>query len=176
MPVYSTLIALCRDGRPVIGVMDFPAIGARWLGVAGAPTLLDGVAVRTRPCRAAGDAMLSTSNPDFYAAADLPAFERLRAATAWRIYGTAALAYGRLAEGRIDIAIDAGLKIWDIAPFVPVIEGAGGCITDWSGRPVTLESGPRILAAGDPAMHRWALEQIAPLAGPTTDDRKEAQT
>jgi inositol-phosphate phosphatase / L-galactose 1-phosphate phosphatase / histidinol-phosphatase len=161
VPVYSTLIALCRNGRPVIGVMDFPAIDARYLGRAGWPTLLNGSPVGVRPCPDFEGAMLSTSNPDFYPPALLPAFETLRGRTAWRIYGTSALAYGRLAQGRIDLAIDTGLKVWDYAAFVPVIEGAGGIITDWDGQPLTLHSGPNVLAAGSARLHARALDLVA---------------
>jgi inositol-phosphate phosphatase / L-galactose 1-phosphate phosphatase / histidinol-phosphatase len=169
VPVYSTLIALCRDGVPVIGVMDFSAIDARFVGVAGRQTLLNGAPVAVRRGVDIARAMMSTSNPDFYSPALLPAFETLRGRTAWRIYGTAALAYGRLAQGRIDLAIDAGLKIWDYAPFVPVIAGAGGVITDWAGAPLTLDSGPCILAAGCRDLHARALDFVSASlsAGPT---------
>lgn len=175
IPVYSTLIALCRDARPVVGVMDFPALGLRWVGVSGETTRLEGAPVNTRPCADMTSAILSTSNPDFFSSAQRPAFESLRARTAWRIYGTAALAYGRLAQGRIDLAIDAGLKIWDIAALVPVIEGAGGRVTDWDGKPITLQSGPCILAAGDATLHTRALEFIAgaDAAGATRTGREE---
>ncbi len=80
--------------------------------------------------------------------------------TAWRIYGGAALSYGLLADGRIHLALDAGLNIYDYAPFRPVIEGVGGVITDWDGNPVTLASGTRVLAACDPSLHGRALEKI----------------
>jgi inositol-phosphate phosphatase / L-galactose 1-phosphate phosphatase / histidinol-phosphatase len=161
VPVYSTLIALCRDGRPVIGVMDFPAIDARYLGVSGRQTVLNGAPVVVRRGADMAQAMMSTSNPDFYSPALLPTLEALRSRTAWRIYGTSALAYGRLAQGRIDLAIDTGLKVWDYAPFVPVIEGAGGIITDWAGNPLTLDSGQCILAAGCAELHAQALGLVA---------------
>jgi inositol-phosphate phosphatase / L-galactose 1-phosphate phosphatase / histidinol-phosphatase len=67
------------------------------------------------------------------------------------------MAYGLLASGRTDVAIDTGFKVYDYAPFVPIIEGAGGKITDWEGRPLTLTSGSRVLAAGDAARHADAL-------------------
>lgn len=161
VPVYSTLIALCRDGVPVVGVMDFPAIDARFLGVTGQQTRLNGARISVRRGVAMPQAILSTSNPDFYAPAQRPAFESLRERTAWRIYGTSALAYGRLAQGRIDLSVDAGLKVWDYAPFVPVIQGAGGVLTDWAGQPLTLDSGPCILAAGCPDLHAQALDLVA---------------
>jgi histidinol phosphatase-like enzyme (inositol monophosphatase family) len=160
IPVFGSLIACCVDGDPVIGVMDFPALGARFVGVAGEPTRLNGNVLKTRPCAELAGAILSASSPDFFPPGDIQAFERLRSRTAWRIYGAAALAYGRLAQGRIDLSIDSGLKIWDIAAFAPIVSGAGGRITDWAGAPLTIDSGPRVLAAGDPAMHAVALELL----------------
>ena len=67
---------------------------------------------------------------------------------------------GLLAAGRTDVAIDTRLKVWDYAPFKPMIEGAGGVLSDWQGRPITLDSGAQILAAGDPARHAEALALV----------------
>ncbi|KNE22947.1 inositol monophosphatase family protein [Achromobacter spanius] len=161
VPVFGTLIALLHRGMPVLGVMDFPATGDRWIGAAGRPTLHQGKACRTRACGLLSDAMLSTSNPDFYASDELPAFQALRERTRWRIYGGCCLAYGLLAAGRTDIAIDARLALYDYAPFIPVIQGAGGVITDWNGRALGLDNpASRILAAGDPDRHREALTLV----------------
>lgn len=158
VPVFGTLIALLRRGVPVVGVIDFPVTGERWVGAAGHPTRHQGHTCRTRACDDLADAMLSTSNPDFYSPDELPAFQALRERTRWRIYGGCCLAYGLLASGRTDLAIDAKLALYDYAPFVPIIQGAGGVITDWNGRRLGLDNpSPRILAAGDPARHRDAL-------------------
>ena len=161
VPVYGTLIALAHRGVPVIGIMDLPVTAERWVGVAGAVTTHNGVPVSVRSCADLSGAILTASNPDFFAAEETPALEALKARTAWRIYGGCCMAYGLLANGRTDVAIDTRLKIYDYAPFKPIIEGAGGVITDWAGRPIDLMSGPRILAAGDPARHREALALIA---------------
>jgi len=161
VPVYGTLIALAHRGVPVIGIMDLPVTAERWVGVAGAVTTHNGVPVSVRSCADLSGAILTASNPDFFAAEETPALEALKARTAWRIYGGCCMAYGLLANGRTDVAIDTRLKIYDYAPFKPIIEGAGGVITDWTGRPIDLMSGPRILAAGDPARHREALALIA---------------
>ena len=160
VPVYGTLISLTRDGRPILGIIDQAATADRWIGVRGRPTRHTSGPCRTRPCDRLGSAILTTSNPDFFADDERPALEALRRATAWRIYGGCCMSYGLLASGRTDVAIDTGLKVYDYAPFVPIIEGAGGVITDWEGLPLTLHSGPRILAAGTADRHREALALV----------------
>ncbi len=161
LPVFGTLIALLHDGAPLIGVIDMPATEQRWLGCQGRPSTLNGAPIRTRPCPALSEALISTSNPDFYGAADRPALDRLKAATRWTVYGGPCLAYGQLASGRTDLGMDVAFDPYDYLALVPVIEGAGGVITDWRGAPLTLGSGDRILAAGDPARHAEALEILA---------------
>ena len=160
-PVYGTLIALMHHGAPILGIIDQAATPDRWIGVTGRPTRHTFGDCRTRACSDLKSAILTTSNPDFFPERERPALDALRKATAWRIYGGCCMAYGLLASGRTDIAIDTGLKIYDYAPFVPIIEGAGGVITDWEGRPLTLASGPRVLAAGDKARHAEALALVA---------------
>lgn len=160
MPVFGTLIALMHRGKPVIGVIDHPSGGNRWLGIARRQTLLNGGPCHTRACGDIGSAILSVCNPDFFHPEEHPALDALREATAWRIYGGACLSFGLLASGRTDVHIDTQFKIHDLAPYAPIIEGAGGVVTDWDGRPLTLSSGPRILAAGDPARHRDALDLV----------------
>lgn len=168
-PVYGTLIALAHAGHPVLGVIDQAATEDRWIGARGRPTVhMRGASLsscRTRACASLADAILTTSNPDFFPERELPALNALRKATAWRIYGACCMAYGLLASGRTDVAIDTGFKVHDFAPFVPIIEGAGGRITDWEGRPLTLDSGPRVLAAGTAARHDEARALIARVLG-----------
>ncbi len=161
IPVFGTLIALLRNGVPVIGVIDMPATAERWLGCAGRPTTRNGEAIRARPCAELSTALISTSNPDFYGGAELQMFERLKAAVRWTVYGGSCLAYAQIASGRIDLGVDAGLDPVDYCALVPVIEGAGGVITDWQGADLGLGSGSRILAAGDPHAHAQALELLA---------------
>ena len=160
VPVYGTLIALAVDGKPVIGIIDLPVTNQRWLGVSGQPSLLNGDPIRTRACADLSAAILSASNPDFFTAQEKPALDILKEKTAWRIYGGCCMSYGLLACGRTDLAIDTRLQIYDYAPFVPIIEGAGGKITDWEGQPLTLASGPQILAAGQAERHAEALSCV----------------
>ncbi len=160
IPVYATLIALAHGGVPIIGVMDFPATGERWTGCRGRPTLHNGKPCRVRTCASLGDAVMSTSSPDFYAEAERPVLSTLQQRTRWRIYGGAAMSYARLASGRTDLACDAGSKFTISRAMRPVVEGAGGIITDWEGRPLTLASGRRLVASGSAAVHDAVLEVI----------------
>ena len=160
-PVYGTLIALLRDGAPVLGVIEMPVTGERWVGCEGLPAMRNGKPVHTRPCEDLADALMSTSNPDFYGADDRPALDRMKASTRWCVYGGSCMAYAQIASGRIDVGIDVNFDIHDYLALVPVIEGAGGVITDWEGRPLSLTSGNRICAAGDRRVHGLALSLLA---------------
>jgi histidinol phosphatase-like enzyme (inositol monophosphatase family) len=164
LPVFGTLIALAWQGTPVLGLMHLPVTNQRYVGVAGRASTLNGAVIRTRACADLGTAILTTSNPDFLGDSERPALDALRKPTAWRIYGGCCMSYGLLASGRADLAIDAGLAIYDYAAFRPLIEGAGGVITDWQGRAITLASGSQVLAAGDAARHVEALALIAATA------------
>ena len=161
LPVYGTLIALLQCGAPVIGIIDMPATAERWVGAAGEPTTHNGAPIRVRRCEHLSQALLSTSNIDFYGKQDLPALERLKAATRWTVYGGSCMAYAQVASGRIDVGVDVAFDVFDYLALAPIIEGAGGIITDWRGEPLTLASGDRLLAAGDARVHAAALTVLA---------------
>jgi inositol-phosphate phosphatase / L-galactose 1-phosphate phosphatase / histidinol-phosphatase len=151
---------LAVGGVPVLGIMHLPVTQQRYEGVLGHVSTLNGEPLRVRACDNMAQAILTTSNPDFFSVSDTRALTALRERTAWRIYGGCCMSYGLLAAGRTDIAIDASFKIYDYAPFKPLIEGAGGMLTDWQGRSITLASGADVLAAGDVRRHREALTLI----------------
>lgn len=165
VPVFGTLIALAVGGEPVLGVLDLPVTNQRWLGLKGQATTCNGAVTRTRSCASLAAAILTNSNPDFLQAHERAALDTLRANTAWRIYGGCCMSYGLLASGRTDLALDAGFKVWDYAPYRPIVEGAGGVISDWHGHPLTLASGSQVLAAGDAARHAQALDLLAQALG-----------
>lgn len=124
VPVHGALIAVVRDGAPVLGIVDMHRTGGRWLGVRDRPTLHGGRPCRTRICAALDAASLSVSIPDFFGPEARPALDRLRKATAWRVWGASCLACGLLASARTDLALDDGFGVQDFAGFVPVTEGA----------------------------------------------------
>src|SRR4051794_3031429 len=128
-PLFGTLIALLHRGVPVLGLIDQPAIGERWLGVAGRPTRFTsrlGGSIGCRPCPALSGAELSCTTPDMSEPQDRPGFERLRAAARRVTWGGDCYSYGLLALGLIDVVAECTMKPWDWAALVPVLAGAGG--------------------------------------------------
>ena len=160
-PMFGTLIALMRAGRPVLGIIDQPVLGERWVGAAGAATLFNGAAVHTRACPALDRAFLNATHPDLFAGADEAAFQRLSRAAKQTQFGGDCYAYGLLASGFIDLVAEADLKPYDYCALVPVVEGAGGIVTDWRGGALTLASDGRVVAAGDAALHAAAIAALA---------------
>ena len=158
IPVFGTLIALLKHGSPVLGVVDMTATSERWIGQQGKPTLKNKSVVKVSDCTTLSKALLSTSNPDFYNNSDYGLFEKMKSAVSQTVYGGSCMAYAQIATGRIDVGIDAQFDIHDYLPLVPVIEGAGGCISDWKGNTLTQKSGiTNILACANPDLHRQAL-------------------
>ena len=157
VPLFGTLIALLVDGRPVLGIVDQPILGERWLGAAGRPTTLNGEAVNTRAGGDLARAFLFATSPDMFAGADADAFARVADAVAMVRHGADCYATGLLASGHIDLIVEAGLQTYDFCALIPVIEGAGGIITDWNGAPLGLGSDGRIVAAGDLTTHAAVL-------------------
>lgn len=159
-PIFGTLIALIEEGRPVLGLIDQPIIGDRWLGVAGRPTLFNGAAARTRACGSLARAHLATTGPAYFSAAERVRFEGVSAAARDTLWGGDCYNYALLASGHLDLVVEAGLKLHDFAALVPVVEGAGGKMCDWEGRPLTGASDGRVVAVGDAAILDEVLERL----------------
>jgi histidinol phosphatase-like enzyme (inositol monophosphatase family) len=160
-PTFGTLIACLQGDVPILGVIDQPIIGDRWVGAAGRPTLHNGAEARTRACPAVADARLSATSPHIFEGAEFAAFERVRTAALDTVYGSDCYAYGLLASGFLDMVIEARLKLHDFAALIPVVEGAGGVITDWQGGRLGRGSAGRVAAAGDARVHADALRRLA---------------
>ncbi len=170
MPVWTVIIGLYDGERPVVGVVDQPYLDERYWGVvAGGDTRAAWrrgtreETLRTRRCAGFAEARISTTHGGAFATeSDYAAFRRLERKCQLSRHGGDAYQYALLAEGRFDLVVESGLAVYDILGVVPVIEGAGGVITDWEGG--SCAWGGRVLAAGDPELHglaRAALEDSA---------------
>jgi histidinol phosphatase-like enzyme (inositol monophosphatase family) len=161
-PTFGTLIALLIEGFPVLGMIDQSVLGERWLGVSGQPTTFNGEEARTRPCRELSSAALATTGPHYLSEDQGAHFMALAARTDHKrmIMGGDCYNYAMLALGHLDVVCEANLKLHDFAALVPVVEGAGGTMCDWSGEPLHAGSDGSVLAIGDPARLEDVLEAL----------------
>lgn len=148
-PSFGTLIALCRDGVPILGCIDQPILKERWIGGEDVPATLNGQAIRVAPCPSLGDAKLATTAPEMFVGGNFDRFTALKDASRYVIYGGDCYSYGALAAGWLDVVIEADLGTHDYCALAPIITAAGGFISDWNGNPLTMNSDGRVIAIGD---------------------------
>ncbi|MGS0625766.1 inositol monophosphatase family protein [Ralstonia sp. VS2407] len=160
VPLFGSLIAFLIDRRPILGVLEMPALKERWVGHSGR-TLFNGRQVRVSDCKLLMEARLFATSPDMFAGPFADAFADVSSRVAMRRFGTDCYAYGLLASGHCDLVIEAGLKPYDVMALIPVIENAGGVVTDWSGRAIDTEFSGHIIAAASRELHEEALRCLA---------------
>lgn len=163
-PLWGTLIGVLEAGKPIFGLMDQPFTRERTWSANGrclfrlgesAPTR-----IKSRRCATLADAILTTTHPDlFEGSARRRTFNALSRAVRMTRFGGDCYSYGLLAAGHIDLVVESGLKPYDIVALIPIIEGAGGVVTTWSGGAAT--DGGDIVACGDPALHAKVLRFMA---------------
>ncbi|SNB67047.1 inositol-phosphate phosphatase / L-galactose 1-phosphate phosphatase / histidinol-phosphatase [Arboricoccus pini] len=153
-PLFGTLIALLREGRPVLGVIDQSILKERWVGIKGRPTLHNGSVLQTRECPVLSQASLYATSPlMFTSPIDRQGFDRVAKRARYPLFGGDCYAYGLVAMGFVDVVVEAGLQPYDYMALIPVIEGAGGHMSDWAGRDLDLASDGRVIASGDRRLH-----------------------
>jgi inositol-phosphate phosphatase/L-galactose 1-phosphate phosphatase/histidinol-phosphatase len=160
-PSFGTLISLARNGTPILGLIDQAFTDERWLGALGRPTTLNGAPARVRACPDLAQAYAFTTAPELFCAQTRPAWDRIAAGCKRPRYGCDCYAYALLSSGFCDLVVEAGLKPYDFAALVPVIEGAGGIMTDWSGNKLSIHSDGKVCAAGDRRLHAEALRVLS---------------
>jgi histidinol phosphatase-like enzyme (inositol monophosphatase family) len=158
LPVWTTLIGLRFQGEPVLGSIGQPYVGEVFIGSRlGSRLMARGGEhpLRVRPCPRLRDALIATTDPEgCFDGAEAGAWTQVRAGARLARTGCDAYAYAMVAAGQLDLVVEAGLRSWDVEAAVPVIEGAGGTVTDWRGERVGREGG-QIAIAGD----RGCLEE-----------------
>ncbi|MGO4834279.1 histidinol-phosphatase, partial [Rhizobiaceae sp. 2RAB30] len=161
IPLWGTLVGLTEGGDAVAGMMSQPFIGELFYA-AGNGAFYEGPRgasrLATRPTAALSDATLCTTTPALFGAADRAGFDRLESRVRLSRYGTDCYAYCMLAAGQIDLVVETGLQPYDIVALIPIIEQAGGMITDWDGGPA--EQGGRIIAAANAGLHAAAMDVL----------------
>ena len=162
MPTWGTLIGLLDGGMPRFGMMSQPYVGERFIGGDGKAELVTAAGtspIRCRPTRGLSDATLFATSPDMFSAGrEREAFERLAAQTRLTRFGADCYGYCLLAAGHVDLVVEASLAYHDIAPLIPIVEAAGGVVTDWFGAPV--RGGGQVIAAASDGLLSTALDLL----------------
>lgn len=166
-PLFGTLIACLYKGTPVIGVIDQCILNERWLGLAGQVSTLNGEPIQTDGVVTLNEAEMYSTTPDMFQHGDeLNKFDAMRHAVKTPHYGADCYAYALVASGfGADIVVEADLGLYDYCALVPVLQGAGGSISDWNGVELTLQnheiSKGRVLACANAKLHEQALEILS---------------
>lgn len=161
LPVWGTLIGLYHKGKAVMGLMDQPFTGERYFADGKQSHFRRGkenITLKTRACAGLSEAILFTTSPHLYTGDLKTRYEAVQAKTRLFRYGCDCYAFALLAAGHADLVIEAALKPYDVGGLIPLIEQAGGIITDWNGGPA--EMGGEIIAAGSRELHAQALELL----------------
>ena len=158
---FGTQIALLHRGQPVLGLIDQPITAERWLGRAGEPTLFNGTPVRTSATARLPEAVVYTSAPDHFTAAQRQRYEALAGSARFSRASHDCYAAGLSALGTVDLLLEGNVHDYDILPQMPIILGAGGIVTDWEGRPLTDATRfDTVLMAANPTLHAAALAAL----------------
>ena len=165
-PIWGTLIGLLDGDDPVLGLMDQPFTGERYWSEQTASYLRtrDGKArrIKTRACGRLAEAIMTTTHPDLFERDDQRGvFARLKAGACMTRYSGDCYNVCLLAAGFVDVVIEPGVKSYDIAALIPIVERAGGRVTAWDGGPAA--NGGDVMACGDPRLHDAILKQIVKL-------------
>ncbi|MBE89872.1 MAG: histidinol-phosphatase [Rhodospirillaceae bacterium] len=161
LPIFGTLIALAIDGQPVVGVIDQPVLGERWVGVKGYGAQFNEKPIQTRDCLHLADAALYATHPSMFdQGVDKVKFDGLANIVGQARFGGDCYAYGLLASGHIDLVVEAKLQFYDYMALIPVVEGAGGVISDWQGDSLGRGSDGHMLAAANEKLWDLALNHL----------------
>lgn len=162
LPTWGTLIGLKTNGTPSLGMMAQPYVGERFAGD-GQSAWYEGPlgtrTLRARPCTRLEDATIFTTTPALFNETERAAFDQVEARVRLSRYGTDCYAFCMLAGGHVDAVIETRLEAYDIVALVPIVEGAGGVVTTWTGG--SPADGGQILASGDPRLHDILLRELA---------------
>jgi len=158
-PTFGCLICLTRNKTPILGIMDQPISKERWVGANGRSTLNDQI-IHTRDCASIGEASLFAWGAELFDGDHENPFRRLHADVKRTRFGYDCYAYGLLSLGLVDIVADCDMKPYDYCALVPIVENAGGRMTDWAGASLTLNTPGLVLASGDATLHEAVLKLL----------------
>ncbi|MCP5038917.1 MAG: inositol monophosphatase [Rhodobacteraceae bacterium] len=160
MPLFGTLVGLLKDDEAVLGVVRMPGLGEVYTGD-GVLADMNGAPLEVSSTEDLREAMLYINEADKIMGDAPDVFTRLNSAAHDRRFSYDCYPHMLLAGGHVDACVDYDLKPYDYLPLVPIVEGAGGLITDWNGEKLGLNSDGRVVSAATPALHAQLLDLLA---------------
>jgi inositol-phosphate phosphatase/L-galactose 1-phosphate phosphatase/histidinol-phosphatase len=159
-PTFCTLISLLFEGSPILGIIDQPISGERWLGQNGQPSEFNSKTLKFSAPNT-NYHRLACTTPFMFSVDEYKVFESLSKVCDVTSFGGDAYNYGLLSLGHIDTILESDLKFYDVAALVPIVEGSGGCITTWKGESINIETfDGRVVATAPGRDHKQILYQI----------------
>ncbi len=156
VPTWGTLVGLQEKSKTIYGLLDQPYLKERFIGTP-AGTTMNGKPIKCRPCDSLFDATISTTDPLqlFDGPVEQDAYFRVASRAKLMRNGYDCYAYAMIAAGFMDVVIESGLAPYDIAALIPIVEGAGGVVTNWQGGPA--DQGGQVVACGDKRLHEEVI-------------------
>ena len=154
---FGTLIALLYKKKPILGIINCPAHHERWIGIENQTTTLNGKKIKTSTKKSIKDCYALSSGLYFEDAAFKKFFDIIIKKTNNYRLGGDCYMYGMLSSGLVDIVIEDTLQVHDYMALVPIIQGAGGIITDRHNNPITLDSDGSVVATANSFIHKQTI-------------------
>ena len=167
LPLWGTLIALYDGAQQLLGVVDQPFLGERYTGTIACQnqpaesrchSRIAEHVIRTRRCNRLDHAILMSTDPSMFNGRETAAHKTLAEKVRMTRFGGDCYAYCMLASGHVDLIVESSLETYDIQALIPIVQGAGGIVTDWRGQSAT--DGGQVVAAATPQLHAKALEVL----------------
>ena len=161
-PLFCNLIALTKNNKPILGLINQPIVKDRFIGGKNTDAKLNQGIIKTRNCKKLSNAIIATTGPNYFSEDELLTFNKIESYTKRVVYGGDSYNYALLAAGNLDIVMESGLSIYDYAALIPVIEAAGGVVTDWSGNDIKLQNGKKIqiLVSANKELHNETIMKL----------------
>ncbi|MDB2550339.1 inositol monophosphatase family protein [Rickettsiales bacterium] len=164
-PIFGTLIALTFQDKPILGIINQPVNNERWWGIENDKAYFNDITIKTKNCQQISDAVFCTQSPFFFEGRIKERIEMITCQTKYQhqggaIYSGDCYHFALLAHGFVDIIIEHGLNNYDFLALVPIIESAGGVITNWQGEKLNVNSDGRVIATSSQYLHELTINYL----------------
>ena len=160
LPLFGMLLGFVNADGPQLGVIRMPALNEVYSGAVGLGASCNGDPIMVSPCTKLAKARLFLNEADKLAVHEPQVFSRLVQSAELRRTGADCYPHALVARGLVDAVVDYDLKPYDYLPVSAVVDAAGGIMTDWQGKPLTLQSDGRTLTAATPHLHAQLIELV----------------